>query len=197
MTGGPARVRRCRCRRCRCRAMRAAPAAWRGCHSRRCGRAALERAEALGCSHAEVRVEQIRSQFVALRDGRVETTVDDTEIGRRAARGARGLHRVRGHGGAQRRCRRRRSPTTPPAWPPRRRPPSGTRVEMARRARPRRRAVVLALRGRPDGGAAGRQGGAPRGLEPPAHGVGRASTTSPPGCSPSWRTSTTPTCRAR
>jgi TldD protein len=43
--------------------------------------AALERAEALGCSHAEVRVERIRSQYVALRDGRVETTVDDTEIG--------------------------------------------------------------------------------------------------------------------
>jgi TldD protein len=50
--------------------------------------AALERAEALGCSHAEVRIEQIRSQFVALRDGRVETTVDDTEIGV-------GLHVVR------------------------------------------------------------------------------------------------------
>ena len=50
--------------------------------------AALERAEALGCSHAEVRVERIRSQFVALRDGRVETTVDDTEIGV-------GLHVVR------------------------------------------------------------------------------------------------------
>ena len=50
--------------------------------------AALERAEALGCSHAEVRVERIRSQFVALRDGHVETTVDDTEIGV-------GLHVVR------------------------------------------------------------------------------------------------------
>jgi len=50
--------------------------------------AALERAQALGCSHAEVRVERIRSQFVALRDGRVETTVDDTEIGV-------GLHVVR------------------------------------------------------------------------------------------------------
>ncbi|HLN43122.1 MAG TPA: TldD/PmbA family protein [Acidimicrobiales bacterium] len=50
--------------------------------------AALERARALGCSHAEVRVERIRSQFVALRDGRVETTVDDTEIGV-------GLHVVR------------------------------------------------------------------------------------------------------
>src|SRR5580700_8540576 len=50
--------------------------------------AALERADALGCSHAEVRIEQIRSQFVALRDGRVETTVDDTEIGV-------GLHVVR------------------------------------------------------------------------------------------------------
>jgi len=33
--------------------------------------AALARAQALGCSHAEVRVERIRSQFVALRDGRV------------------------------------------------------------------------------------------------------------------------------
>ena len=33
--------------------------------------AALERAAALGCSHAEVRVERIRSQFVALRDGHV------------------------------------------------------------------------------------------------------------------------------
>jgi TldD protein len=43
--------------------------------------AALGRAAALGCSHAEVRVERIRSQFVALRDGHVETTVDDTEIG--------------------------------------------------------------------------------------------------------------------
>ncbi|HEY5023882.1 MAG TPA: TldD/PmbA family protein [Acidimicrobiales bacterium] len=50
--------------------------------------AALERAAALGCSHAEVRVERIRSQFVALRDGHVETTVDDTEIGV-------GLHVVR------------------------------------------------------------------------------------------------------
>jgi len=50
--------------------------------------AALERAAALGCSHAEVRVERIRSQFVALRDGHVETTVDDTEIGI-------GLHVVR------------------------------------------------------------------------------------------------------
>jgi TldD protein len=43
--------------------------------------AALERAIALGCSHAEVRIERIRSQVVVLRDGRVETTVDDTEIG--------------------------------------------------------------------------------------------------------------------
>ncbi len=50
--------------------------------------AALERAAALRCSHAEVRVERIRSQFVALRDGHVETTVDDTELGV-------GLHVVR------------------------------------------------------------------------------------------------------
>jgi TldD protein len=43
--------------------------------------AALEKAIALGCSQAEVRVEKIRSQVVVVRDGRVETTVDDTEIG--------------------------------------------------------------------------------------------------------------------
>ena len=42
---------------------------------------ALERAIGLGCSHGEIRVERIRSQVVVLRDGRVETTVDDTEIG--------------------------------------------------------------------------------------------------------------------
>jgi TldD protein len=43
--------------------------------------AALERAIALGCSHAEIRVERIRSQVVVLRDGRLQTTVDDSEIG--------------------------------------------------------------------------------------------------------------------
>ena len=43
--------------------------------------AALERAGALGCSHAEVRVERTRSQFVLLRDGRLETAVDDTATG--------------------------------------------------------------------------------------------------------------------
>jgi TldD protein len=43
--------------------------------------AALERAIALGASHGELRVERIRSQVVVLRDGRPETTVDDTEIG--------------------------------------------------------------------------------------------------------------------
>ena len=44
-----------------------------------CG-AALERAQALGASHAEVRIENLRWQYLALRDGRVETVVDDTEI---------------------------------------------------------------------------------------------------------------------
>jgi TldD protein len=43
--------------------------------------AALERAVTLGCSDAEVRIERIRSQVVVVRDGRVETTVDDTEVG--------------------------------------------------------------------------------------------------------------------
>ncbi len=43
--------------------------------------AALEAAEALGCDEASVRVERIRSQGVRLRDGRVETTYDTTEVG--------------------------------------------------------------------------------------------------------------------
>ncbi|HXQ43718.1 MAG TPA: TldD/PmbA family protein, partial [Acidimicrobiales bacterium] len=43
--------------------------------------AALGRAVDLGCSNAEVRIERIRSQVVVVRDGHVETTVDDTEIG--------------------------------------------------------------------------------------------------------------------
>jgi TldD protein len=42
---------------------------------------ALERAAALGCAHAELRVGRIRSQVVVVRDSRVETTVDDTELG--------------------------------------------------------------------------------------------------------------------
>jgi TldD protein len=43
--------------------------------------AALGEAARLGASHAEVRVERIRSQMVALRDGRLETAADDTEVG--------------------------------------------------------------------------------------------------------------------
>ena len=60
--------------------------------------AALERATALGCSHAEVRVERIRSQLVVLRDGRLQTAVDDTSSGmglRVVRRGALGLRRHR------------------------------------------------------------------------------------------------------
>ena len=43
--------------------------------------AALERAQALGCEHAEVRVERIRSQVVRMRDARLETSADIVEIG--------------------------------------------------------------------------------------------------------------------
>jgi TldD protein len=43
--------------------------------------AALQKALDLGCASAEIRIERIRSQVVRLRDGRVETTVDDTEMG--------------------------------------------------------------------------------------------------------------------
>ena len=43
--------------------------------------AVLERASALGCEHAEARIERIRSQVVSLRDGRLETSADDLELG--------------------------------------------------------------------------------------------------------------------
>jgi len=42
---------------------------------------ALGRAEALGASHAELRVEQIRTQYLMLRDGEVETALDDVTVG--------------------------------------------------------------------------------------------------------------------
>jgi TldD protein len=43
--------------------------------------AALSEARALGCAEAELRVERIRSQRVALHDGHLESAVDDTELG--------------------------------------------------------------------------------------------------------------------
>jgi TldD protein len=43
--------------------------------------AALSRARQLGCRHAEVRVECIHDQVVALRDGRLETAADDVDTG--------------------------------------------------------------------------------------------------------------------
>jgi TldD protein len=43
--------------------------------------AALEEAERLGASDASVRVEEVHSQFASLRDGGLETSVDDIEVG--------------------------------------------------------------------------------------------------------------------
>ena len=43
--------------------------------------AALDRARALGCEHAEARIERIRSEVVRVRDGRLETSADDLELG--------------------------------------------------------------------------------------------------------------------
>ncbi len=43
--------------------------------------AALGAAGAAGASHAAVRVERVRTQVVVLRDGRLETAIDDTELG--------------------------------------------------------------------------------------------------------------------
>jgi TldD protein len=43
--------------------------------------AALGRARELGCEHAGVRIERIRAQVVRLRDGRLETSADNVELG--------------------------------------------------------------------------------------------------------------------
>jgi TldD protein len=43
--------------------------------------AALGAASAAGASHAAVRVERVRTQVIVLRDGRLETAIDDTELG--------------------------------------------------------------------------------------------------------------------
>jgi TldD protein len=43
--------------------------------------AGLERASASGASHAEVRVESIRTQYLSMRDAEVESTGDDSEVG--------------------------------------------------------------------------------------------------------------------
>lgn len=43
--------------------------------------AALARASALGASHADVRIERIRNGIRVLRDGRLETTTDGTDLG--------------------------------------------------------------------------------------------------------------------
>jgi TldD protein len=42
---------------------------------------ALEQAQSRGCSDAEIRIEQIREQYLSLRDGEVEGTSDDVEVG--------------------------------------------------------------------------------------------------------------------
>src|SRR5579871_4433098 len=43
--------------------------------------AALEEAARLSCSEAELRLERIRSQYVSVRDGALETNADDEEVG--------------------------------------------------------------------------------------------------------------------
>jgi TldD protein len=43
--------------------------------------AALEEAERLGAEHADLRLERIASQYVSLRDGVLETSADDHEVG--------------------------------------------------------------------------------------------------------------------
>ena len=135
--------------------------------------AALDRAQALGCEHAEVRVERIRSQVVRLRDGQPR----DLRRRPRARRGASGRPRrvVRVRGDRRARRRRRRRPRRGG-----RRNGEGDRAclpracRAGRRAGARRGGLDLVLRDRPHRGARRREGGAARGLErPPAAVAGR------------------------
>ena len=126
--------------------------------------AALEQAPRLGCQHAEVRVERIRSQVVRLRDGELETTADDIELGvgvrvvRDGAIGfaatvaprSRRCRAVGGEGGRRGVAQLDGGPGTGRA---------------GRRALARRRGVDLATPDRPHDRPAGRQGGPARGLE--------------------------------
>ena len=139
--------------------------------------AALERARALGCEHAEVRIERIRSQVARLRDGRLETSADDVELGV-------GLRVV--HDGSfgfaatvELTCRRRPLASPTRRWrrrgPPLR--PCSERVELADGAFARRVRLDLRLPPRPGRGPDGRQGGPARGLERAAAAAPRASTT--------------------
>lgn len=43
--------------------------------------AALERADSTGAGHAEARLEHVRTQYLSLRDGQLETSVDDVDLG--------------------------------------------------------------------------------------------------------------------
>ena len=43
--------------------------------------AALDRARALGATHADVRVERVREQMVRLRDGRLDGANSDEDLG--------------------------------------------------------------------------------------------------------------------
>ena len=159
--------------------------------------AALERALALGCSHAEVRIERIRSQVVVLRDGRVETTVDDTEIGmglRVVRDGSIGfaatveLHPDAAAELADRAVAMAGGHRPGPGRPRR----SGRRAGLRRRCSGRR-----PTRSIPTTVAVADKVAAPRGVERAAPGPRGRSTTSPPTSWPWWRTSTSPTCRAR
>ena len=48
---------------------------------RECAAAALEAAQSAGASHADVRIERLRGQDLALRNGRLERLGDDVSLG--------------------------------------------------------------------------------------------------------------------
>ena len=130
--------------------------------------AALDRAQALGCENAEVRIERIRSQVVRLRDGHLETSADDLELGmgiRVVHDGSFGFAATVELDSAAAAALAEEAVATARATAPAFR----ERVELAEEP-PHGEAVwTSVLRDRPRRGAHRREGGAARGLErPPA-----------------------------
>ena len=129
--------------------------------------AALQRAGELGCEHAEVRIERIRSQVVSLRDGQLETSVDDIELGvglRVVRDGSLGFSATVELNSDSAAALAEEAVATAKATAP-----AVSRAHRARsRAVTRRSDMGGRLRSRPDARGCGGQGGTARGLEWPA-----------------------------
>ena len=151
-----------------------------------------------GCSHAEVRVERIRSQVAcACATARLETAADDTEIGVGLRVVHDGVDRLRRHRGPRR--PRPRPDLADQAVEPARVTAlaGGRRVELADEPAHGDVEWTAAHGIDPVTVPLADKVALLAGVEPPAARAPTASTTSPPTCWPSPRTSTTPTWPGR